>query len=279
MIVVTLMGGMGNQMFQYAFGRSLSIKYNMPLKIDLSFLKRRDMGPNFTYRNYDLDLFNIEEDFNIEIDKKSIVKINEPHYHYSSQLIESIDNFNKNNTIFLINGYWQSPLYFNEYGTQIREDFTFKNKIEDSDDYIKSMLDEIKSTNSVLLNVRRTDYLNNNYHGVMGNEYLNKGVELIESKIENPHYFIFSDDIDWCKENINYNNMTIVDHTYKGDRFDYYLQLMKNCKHFIIPNSSFAWWAAWLSSNSDKIVITPSQWFTDKKINTSDLIPKNWIKI
>lgn len=141
------------------------------------------------------------------------------------------------------------------------------------------MLYKIKSSNSVLLNVRRTDYLNTHYHGVMDKEYLEKGIEIIKSKIEKPYFFLFSDDIEWCKENLKYEDMTIVDHSYKGDRFSYYLQLMMNCKNFIIPNSSFAWWAAWLNNDDDKVVICPKNWFTDSKIDTSDLIPENWIRI
>jgi hypothetical protein len=275
MIVVTLMGGMGNQMFQYALGRNLSLKYNIPLKIDLSFLKNKNMGANFIYRDYDLNIFNVYEDF--EIGQVNVKRINEPNFQYSSNISDMVTNSPGDN--FLLNGYWQTPKYFEEFEEQIRKDFTFRDKVEDADDHIKDMLVKIKSTNSVLLNVRRTDYLNTNYHGVMGNEYLDKGVELIESKVENPHYFLFSDDVEWCKENIKYENMTIVDHSYKGDRFSYYLQLMKNCKHFIIPNSSFAWWAAWLNEGEDKIVITPEKWFTDSNINTSDLIPDNWIRI
>jgi hypothetical protein len=275
MIIVTLMGGMGNQMFQYALARSLSLKYNTPLKIDLSFLKNRNMGAGFIYRDYDLNLFNVYEDF--EIGRISATKINEPHFHYTKNISDIICNSPNNN--FILNGYWQTPKYFEEFEDQIRKDFTFRDRIEDADDYIKDMLNKIKSSNSVLLNVRRTDYLNTNYHGVMGNEYINKGVELLESKVEDPHYFVFSDDVEWCKENIKYDNMTIVDHSYKGDRFSYYLQLMKNCKHFIIPNSSFAWWGAFLNEDSDKIVIAPKQWFTDSNINTNDLIPDSWIRI
>jgi hypothetical protein len=274
------MGGMGNQMFQYALARNISLKYNRPLKIDLSFLKNRNMGYNFVYRDYDLNIFNVYEDFEIG-QLGTTARVNEPHFHYSKPLMESINNTIKNNpeVNFLINGYWQTPLYFNEFEKQIRKDFTFRDKVEDADEYIKDMLVKIQSTNSILLNVRRTDYLNTNYHGVMGKEYLDKGIEIIESKVEDPHYFLFSDDVEWCKENIKYHNMTLVDHSYKGDKFSYYLQLMKNCKNFIIPNSSFAWWAAWLNENTDKIVITPKQWFTNSNINTNDLIPDNWIRI
>lgn len=275
MIIVTLMGGMGNQMFQYAFAKSLSLKYNTQVKIDLSFLKRKDMGPNFIYRDYDLDIFNVTEDFEINPVGETY-KANEPHFHYSSDLLNTLDNPLKNGKNIILNGYWQTPLYFDD---SLRKDFEFKDKVENTTGIIKEMYNLIKSTNSVMINVRRTDYLNTNFHGVMGNDYIMNGVKVIESKINNPHYFIFSDDIEWCKENIKLNNMTFVDHNYKGNRFAYYLQLMSSCNHFIIPNSTFAWWAAWLNNSDDKIVISPENWFTDKNINTNDLIPKKWIKI
>jgi hypothetical protein len=269
------MGGTGNQMFQYAFARNLSLKYNKTLKIDLSFLKNKNMGLDFVYRDYSLNIFNIYEDFNI--DKNHFIKINEPCFEYEQSVLDMIHSNSDSN--FLLNGYWQTSKYFKEFEKEIRKDFTFRDEIENSNSYVKEMLNDIKSKNSVLLNIRRTDYLSTNYHGVMGKEYIDKGVKLIESKIKNPRYFLFSDDLDWCRENIKLSNMTIVDHSYKGDRFSYYLQLMKNCKHFIIPNSSFAWWAAWLNQDKNKIVIAPKQWFTDTNINTTDLTPDDWIRI
>lgn len=278
MIVVKLMGGMGNQMFQYALGRNLSLKYNLPLKMDLSFLNNRNMGPNFVYRNYDLDLFNVQEKFDLS-DVGQIFTINEQHFHYSENLLNSISSLLHNRMNVLFDGYWQTPLYFKDFESQIREDFKFKDSIQNSEDRIKDMFSKIDSTNSVMINVRRTDYLNTDFHGVMGTDYINRAKSIIDSKVDNPHYFIFSDDIDWCKDNIKIENMTIVDHSYKGDRFGYYLQLMSSCKHFIIPNSSFAWWSAWLSNSENKIVITPKNWFTDSSINTNDLIPPNWIRI
>ncbi len=278
MIIVKLMGGMGNQMFQYALGRNLSLKHNVPLKIDLSFLNNKNMGPNFVYRDYDLDIFNINSDFDINFNNRIMIA-SEPHFHYSQNFISEVGSLLKDGMSILIDGYWQTPLYFQEYESQIRNDFQFKDKVQDSNENIREMLDKIKSTNSVLINVRRTDYLNTSFHGVMELDYINNAKSIIESKIENPHYFVFSDDVEWCRDNIKLNNMTLIDHAYKGDRFSYYLQLMSNCKHFIIPNSSFAWWSAWLNTNKDKIVIAPKQWFTDNNINTNDLIPSNWIRI
>lgn len=281
MIIVKLCGGMGNQMFQYAFGRYLSIKYNTALKLDLSFLKRRDMGPNFMYRNYDLDLFNVQEDFNItQSDINNSLKANEPWgaFEYQEILIKEIGKVISSKNV-IIEGYWQTEKYFKDVEEQIRKDFTFRNLIENSDDRTKLMLEDIKKSNSIMVNIRRTDYLNTNFHGVMGTEYIDKASKIIESKIENPKYFVFSDDIKWCEDNIKLNNMVIVDHSYKGDRFSYYLQLMKNCKHFIIPNSSFAWWSAWLNEDKDKIVIAPEKWIAEENMKVRDLIPENWIKI
>ena len=277
MIIARLAGGLGNQMFQYAFARSLSLRHNKPLKIDLSFLENRNMGPNFVYRNYELNIFHVVEDFNLTFE--NCIRAGEPHANYSQEMVDSIARHQINKDI-MIDGYWQSVKYFSEFESVIKSDFTFKNLVSDSDDdRIQSMLNDIRTTNSVMLNIRRTDFLNTDFHGVMGLDYISKSTELIETKINNPKYFIFSDDIKWCEENIKLNNMVIVDHSYKGDRFSYYLQLMKECKNFIIPNSSFAWWSAWLSDSPNKIVIAPKRWLTDENINTNDLIPIDWIRI
>ena len=271
------MGGMGNQMFQYAVGKNLSLKYNIPLKFDLSFLKNRNMG-DFVYRDYDLDLFKLEAEKSFSFPNSTSVLVQKD-YHYSENFMNELsDLLIRGNSINIV-GYWQSTRFFYENESQIRKDFEFKDNIENQTGILEEMLYKIKSSNSVMVNVRRTDYLNSSFHGVLGIDYINKAKELIETKIENTHYFIFSDDINWCRENIHFDNMTIVDHNYKGDRFGYYLQLMSQCKHFIIPNSTFAWWSAYLNNNQEKIVVAPIHWFTDSNVNTKDLIPSNWYRI
>lgn len=272
MIVCQLMGGLGNQMFQYAFGLSLSKKYNQDLVVDLSYLQKRNLGPLFVYRDYDLDVFELSPNFNTPIID---IEISERKFEYDEELISDIENNLDKNILF--KGQYQSYKYFDEYF--IRKSFQFSDKVESSNPYTLSLLENIKSSNSVMINVRRSDYLNTDFHGVYGMDYINSAVKIIESKIENPKYFIFSDDIDWCVENIDLPNMTIVNHFYKGPKFSHYLQLMMNCKHFIIPNSSFAWWSAWLSKSPDKIVIAPKRWFNRDDINTNDLIPESWIRI
>lgn len=272
MIVSQLMGGLGNQMFQYALALSLSKKFDVKFSIDMSYLMRRDLGPLFVYRDYDLDVFDINPNFKFDdID----LEIEETFFEYNKDIeIQISESLDKN---ILLKGQWQSPKYFDE--VLVRQHFQFKDSVEKSDIYTLNMLNNIRNSDSVMINIRRTDYLNSDFHGVFGMDYIINAINIIKDKVQNPHYFIFSDDIDWCFENIKLPNMTIVNHRYKGRKFSYYLQLMSNCKHFIIPNSSFAWWSAWLNTDTNKTVIAPKRWFNRDDINTSDLIPDNWIRI
>ena len=169
--------------------------------------------------------------------------------------------------------------YFQSISDILRKEFTLKNSLTNT--LTLNMLEKIKQTNSVMLNVRRTDFVNNSFHGTMDVDYYNKAIEIINQKVENPNFFIFSDDIDWCNQNLSHiQNSTIVDHSFKGDRFGEYLELMKSCKHFIIPNSTFAFWAAYLSDNKDKIVIAPEKWFLADNPKQDLICEKlNWIKI
>ena len=278
MIVVKLMGGLGNQMFQYSIGKQLSIKHNKELKLDRNFLLRRDLGSEFTYRNYDLDIFNLNiKTFDNIIIGDDFITIEEP--HNSPVLTNIIDNIDFNKNIYL-NGFFQKELYFKNIRQQLLEDF----KITIIDDKIKKLETEISSSNSICINVRRGDYITNqntnNFHGFHGIEYINKSVFEITKKMSNPNFYIFSDDIDWCMNNIKLDYPHFfVGHTFKGDKFSSYLKLMSSCKHFIIPNSTFAWWGAWLSQNETKIVYTPKNWFNVNHMNIDGLIPNEWNKI
>lgn len=276
MIVVKLMGGLGNQMFQYAFGKRLSIESNVELRLDKSFLSRRDLGENFTYRNYDLDIFNIDEKFDIPQLNGFLVK--EPHFHYSENLCSQLLNICKTGKDVFLEGYWQSEKYFKNIDLIIRNCFQLKQElIEDKN---LKILDEIKNHNSVMINVRRSDYLNTNFHGVMSIDYFNEAKKIVKSKLKNVKFFVFSDDIPWCLENLKSEDSVIVDHSHAGYKFSNYLKLMSECKHFIIPNSSFAWWSVYLSNNQEKIVISPKNWFSHSSgLNYSDLYCEGWVKL
>jgi len=284
------MGGLGNQMFQYAFGRYLSLKNKTELKFDIAWFPKSNYN-----RKYMLNIFNIDEKFandseintlKYKIQLSYIINLlkkirkdnilfkksyfNEKSFNYNPYLAETTLND------AYLDGYWQSEKYFIDIKDIIKKDFTIKIK---PDKKIIKILNEIKRENSVSIHVRRGDYIidthTNAYHGVCPLEYYQKAVRIIKEKIKNPVYYIFSDDPEWVKNKLK---LDIKYKTFEGNNdFDDF-RLMQNCKHHITANSSFSWWSAWLSEFEHKIVICPSKWF-NSSINTSDLIPGKWIKI
>lgn len=291
MIIIRLKGGMGNQMFQYAFGLSLANKLNTNLKVDLSSLLDRSKG-DFVYRNYDLDIFTLKAEFLNSpqllktiyrsksravtklVEKRVISKrpyVKEIDFHFQNDLIAKAAK----NTVY--EGWFQSHLYFQDIEAQVRNAFQFKTPILDSS---QELLDKINTSNAVCLNVRRTDFLKVDNLNTTNLDYFIKAANHMASIVDKPVFFIFSDDVKWCQENIKLAYPTqLVGHEHKGRKFGNYLQLMIACKHYIIPNSSFAWWAIWLNNHSEKHVIAPKKWFNDEKIDTSDLTYEHWIRL
>ena len=285
------MGGMGNQMFQYAFGRYLSVKHNTTLKLDLSILLDRTPRKDFVFRDYDLGIFDIEENFASEKEisairdwspspllKKILKKIRgirknyirEPFPNFSGAVYHSPDN------VFL-DGYWQTEKYFQDIEDIIKKEFVVKEHLSEQ---ALMLANQIRKNNSVCVNVRRGDFILNSYHNVCDLRYYRKAEAIISSKIQDPYFYIFSDDIEWCRENLGfYSPATYVSHEFAGKKFQDYLRLMSYCKHFIIPNSSFAWWAAYLSPSQNNIVIAPQKWVADDNYNEEDVYRKNWIRI
>lgn len=278
-IVVRLMGGLGNQMYQYAIGRGLEEKNNNMMLLDTSFLENRTPGFVNVFRDYELNLFpklkeklvdatNVDHQGHIQV-------IHEPHFHYSNVLMESTLPPDHN---YLLIGHWQTPKYFEDISDSIREEFSFPDILEPK---TLKLQEEILSCNSVMINVRRSDYLTDNLFEDLGMDYFNKCIDEISKKVDNAYFYVFSDDIEWCKENFKtwQDRFFIVDKSYAGHKYIDYLHLMSCCKHDIIPNSTFAWWAAWLNKNEDKIVMYPSKWFTDPSKDPKDMFPEDWIKI
>lgn len=290
MIKIKLMGGLGNQMFQFCLGYSLAIKKESNFVLDESILQNFvQKSSSSIKRNFDLDLFCLDNTdskfkgtillnsnfFVRNINKLFPIKLRNYFVERFFEFDDKVFGIKSNSIVF--EGYWQSYKYFQEYESEIKNIFKLKNKILDES---KALLDEISNSNSVCINVRRGDFASNSFHGVMDIQYYKDSIILINSKVKVDKFYIFSDDIDWCKNNFDFlENKFIVDHTHKGYKFGNYFELMRCCKCFIIPNSSFAWWAAWLSEGVDKIVIAPKNWFSDSSINTNDLIPTDWIRI
>jgi hypothetical protein len=293
MVVVKLFGGLGNQMFQYAAGRSLALRNNCILKLDISHFDNKILPNGLPYRSFDLPIFTVPlniatpreikmfTDNETSLLSKAMKKLNslfndykilrEPHFHFYPDLLKQKGNL-------FLEGYWQSEKYFQEVEDVIRKDFTINTSLN-TEGFL--LLENIKSTNSVCLNIRRKEFASNKYiNQFVGSKYIYDAVELMAEKLDNPHFYIFSDELEWVKNEISikYQN-TIVEENMYGDRYRDCLLLMSSCKHFIIPNSTFGWWAAWLNSDPDKIVISPSKWLSDTSKDTSDLIPAQWIRM
>jgi hypothetical protein len=290
MIISNILGGLGNQMFQYAAGKSLSINKNEEFKVDIRNFKKY-------FRKFELNtVFNCEINFASKNDLENILSsqknlffqkllkmkqfkflrkknfIVEPHFHYW----EDINKLNKN---IYLHGYWQSEKYFINNEKDIRKNFQFKLPLIDKNLKISN---DIKNSNSVSLHIRRGDYLTNkknSFIGICSTDYYKKAISIISSKITNPVFYFFSDEMEWVKKNFTNNlNVKFVDHNDKHkSHFD--LQLMSLCRHNIIANSSFSWWGAWLNTNANKIVIAPQKWLKSCSLITKDIIPNSWMQI
>jgi hypothetical protein len=177
-----------------------------------------------------------------------------------------------------LDGYWQSHRYFERISNLLHDEFKLK---EDSVEHNYGLECEIKDSTSIGVHIRRGDYVTNiksaKYHGICSMDYYNDSFEYMSKIISNPKYFIFSDDINWAINNIKINYpIRFISTNMKIPHYD--LSLLSLCKHQIIANSSFSWWAAWLNKNLNKIVIAPKKWFTKDK-DANDLCPTNWIKL
>ncbi len=292
-IITELSGGLGNQLFQYSAGKSLAKKLGVPLILDLGNYKD-------SKRPYALDIFDInpriatieeiEQAKRGEIFRKIAHKISarlENPVSYILLLITGFYVFKEPYSHFypdffrlpknsLLRGNWQSQKYFENIIDDLRNELVFRSDIKEK---CLEMLSQISSINSVSIHVRREDYLDKpEKYPVCSIEYYKEAVKILEQKISEPVYFIFSDDTKWFKGNMGFikNAIFISDKTYRDcDEFF----LMSLCKHNIIANSSFSWWAAKLGKNRDKLVIAPKMWFGGHIKDTMDIVPSSWIKI
>lgn len=301
MIIVKLMGGLGNQLFQYAFGTSLAHKLNQETVYDISWfihertrsLKLDSLGLSLKYKTAG-SIYAIFKKSAIYCSARSkLIRSFKPLqkleaiYDFKTSLSCTIVKENdfeieriKNDKNYYFDGYWQNPEYFEGIREGILKDLSFSELTNPEDSNLR---DQILNSESVAIHIRRGDYANdsktNQYFGTCSIEYYQKAAEHILSKQSNAKFFLFTDDSDFAKANFGFlPNTTVVSNAARSDIDE--LNLMHLCKHFIIANSSFSWWGAWLSQNPEKIIIAPEKWYKNAEADKScKIVPENWVRL
>jgi len=292
MIISQLKGGLGNQLFQYAAGYVVAKKWHTDLKLDILYLYNRSKrSDSFTYRNYALKYFNISASIasNKEILSFTVpMTMNRKLYHFLCNLMLWKKTYTeKKYTIdeipshaYMI-GYWQKAAVFNNNLDGLLREFSIKKDFLSKPSDIEKLILSVE--NPVCIHFRRGDYVNLSSVGFLTLDYYKNAIEIIQQKLTNFTFFVFSDDIYWCKNNFRIPTIPTyyVDCNSTNDLPTDYLQfyLMMNCHHFIIPNSTFSYWGALLGDKKQKIVIAPKKWHVNQKEEISNIIPANWISI
>lgn len=319
MIILRLKAGLGNQMFQYAYAKARAIRSGVDLKIDLSWFDNQPARD--TYRYYGLNHFNIssstfKDTVNVSPIKKLLARIykkvrriilRESDYVYYPRLAKPVSKSKDT----AVEGYWNTEKYFLEIRDLLKREFTLKEELGTAATAAKDDILRVTQNGKipVLILFRRGDYISNahakSFHGALETDYFSNAVQTLISKLDaissdlsnKIHFFITTDDVTWVKENIGESVLAHKPFTFitRPNVADYEeLYLMSLCHHFILSNSTFCWWAAWLSdgaakaamANSNtpdtvaqKIVIGPKRWVADPKVDTRDVMPEDWIRV
>ena len=281
MKIVFLSGGLGNQMFQYAFYKQLSERCD-DVKCDWGLLKNRNI-----HNGYELSrIFNIND---VEcnpfsrffarvlyylriLNKRRVLSIVRGVFN-CDVIMDKEDLFVNNHRNLFILGYWQAERFLSQ-----NFEFEFNDSLLNT--RTKEIYRAIESCNSISIHIRRGDYLTKGNIGIYGNistiEYYKNAISKIREYVQNPKFYIFSNDVEWVKENIPLADAEYVSHNI-GEESWQDMFLMSKCKHNIIANSTFSWWGAWLNKNDGKIVICPNK-FTNTREKT-EIYPQNWIRV
>lgn len=297
MIIVGLRGGLGNQLFQYCFGRQIAILNNQILKIDATSYTESRPDYFTGKRVYGLDNFIIKAElakpgefqlvekyfknsltgkfyrsFNRFGDYRKKIFVQEPKKNYfvfDKNLLTT-----KFNSSTYFEGYWQSSKYFSSIKNQLIPELQFKDPATGKN---LKMLNEIINSESVAIHVRHGDNARSaKHHGVLPLEYYIRSSNEILKKFHNSKFYIFSDDIEWCKQNLHIpSDMIFVDHNPQDKDFED-LRLMSKCRHHIIGNSTFSWWGAFLGERMGQIVYAPRYYHIGVDLIGTDFYPEGW---
>ena len=316
MVIVKITMGLGNQMFQYAAGLSLSKEKGTILKVDTSSYQ------GYKLRKYELDTFfgittpeasreeiqalwynhpliktwnkilpgkkirvlglpyeeriiqrNLLAFFDFFYPPHKRTTYTEPHYYHDKNF------FNANKKLYL-HGYWMSWKYFHKYDEDIKKAFVVRKELVE---HLSEITGYIQRENSVSIHIRRTDYTSPaviKLKGILPLSFFKRGIDYIRQKTGEVTVFIFSDDIQWVKENFQLEGVAVVyiDNTISNSAIEDFYLMMK-CRHNIISHSTFGWWAAYLNSNDKKIVVAPRKWYAVSRFKSIDICPPSWTLI
>lgn len=283
MIVVKIKGGLGNQLFQYFAGYALGKKYHQPIKYDLSYFKHGSARPGINKQKYQLDkILNVNIDIVAPSDLTLLASALNNNYVNKLFRVLQLYDFSVGNWQYILqnrskdavkipesfdnlslDGYWQNLSWIEPYQKQIQDMI----EIQNVSDGARSLVEQAGNSNSVAVHVRRTDLLSSNANIQKGNYYA-EAIGYIKKRIKNPVFFVFSDDITWCKENLLQDGTEKVVYSDNKTAMDDFYCMM-HCKHNIIAFSTFSWWAAWLNKNEQQIVVAPD-------FGREDIRPRNW---
>ncbi len=288
MPILKLQWWLGNQMFGYALAYALSKEKGEPILLDPFVLENRFIWANWTFRNFELEVFWIKKEYQSPpafisryIHPELIAFWNRIRYgkrYIKEKWGKVILQFPKHT---YLDGWFQSYQYFEKYTKDIQEIFTVRTPFTKPNQGFINLIEEA-GNRAVSLHVRRGDYVTlewaRRWHGVCSLEYYEWAIASMKDKLENPVFFIFSDDIAWCREYLEFPEgiqVYFIDHNESAGHED--LRLMYTCSHHIIANSTFSWWGAYLGRNPDKTIIAPKKWLQTDRFTTQYIIPPSWV--
>ena len=293
MIIVKICGGLGNQMFQYAMARSVATRHNTEVKLDLSWFA--DTGTT-TGRIFDLQRLNITINEATHDEVSRLLKLRKQlgrdlygiliPFRWKKYLkmkeFRPFDEryLNVGSDVYL-EGYWTDERYFADVSSLVKKELTLRGTLSTKNQQIAENIR--KTLNSISIHVRRGDYVQDEttrsiFH-LCNEDYYARAVAEVKKRIKDPVFFVFSDDIEWVKKHIAIGAETrYVSDSGEGLPHEE-LMLMSMCRHNIIANSTFSWWAAWLNPNSDKVVIAPDRWYNLEEYSGAECVPAGWVKI
>lgn len=293
MIIIYLQGGLGNQMFQFAFASILAKKNNQSVFLDKSFFDCKGNKLGFTPRKFELDVFDVKY---LEVTNNEILSFfklsfftklkKKLGFNYAKSYQEPTYNFQEQALLLKapvhIRGYFQSYKYFFNDENVIRALFAFP--IDKTDIVNNKLINTVYNLpNSVSIHIRRGDYVENlktqQRHGNCSISYYQEAIHYLCAKFGTLNLLFFSDDINWVKSQFNEfsHSKIFIDHN-KNEGSWKDMCLMSKCNHNVIANSSFSWWGAYLNDNPNKCVIAPRNWFSNVE-SSNDLLPEDWVRL